>query len=339
MKKRFFIGLAKLIGSLAVIAAILILLFSMRESKSLAYFFNSKSNVESNTVIENGDADFYIYCSDVNKTSIYKFGYAVKSSDLNDSVKELLDELKKVPETRSLVSPIPQNVSVLNFSYGEDGQLILDFDENYYEMSSLDEVICRSSIVKTICQLKDINDIEFFVGGFPLMLNEEVPVGLMNSLDFVDNTGAISDFDEQYFLKVYFTDESGNMLQISQLKVESILSKTPEELVLSQLLSGPLESQENLKPVIPADTVVNKVKTIDGTCYVDFNEHFIDGIEGVKKDVIVYSVVNSLCELKGISKVKITINGSDDVIFGNNDFSEFLLMKPGLIADEKAGGK
>lgn len=60
---------------------------------------------------------------------------------------------------------------------------------------------------------------------------------------------------------------------------------------------------------IPDGTELLNVSTKDGICYVDFNEKFMDKMEGIKDEVVIYSVVNSLVELSTINKVQFTING------------------------------
>lgn len=339
MKKKFvLLGLLKLLFSLLIIGIILCLFFFMGEDKSLYYLFSEKADNEKIAIIDgNNDAKTYIYCTDMNYSGTYKYSYELKANGQSEQIKELLEKLYDMPLESSYINAIPSYVGILNYRFGEDVQLIIDFDEKYYEMSSIEEAICRSSIVKTICQLDGISEVEFYINGIPLM-NEEKPIGAMTSLDFVDNTGAISDYNQKYDLNIYFTDAEGKTLHLTEIFVESVASKLPEELVLNQLINGPLESQMDLRPVLPLETKVNKVKTTDGICYVDFNEHFLDGLEGVKKDITVYSVVNSLCEIKGISKVKITINGDDKIVYGNSDFSDFMILKPSLIFDEKAGG-
>ena len=64
----------------------------------------------------------------------------------------------------------------------------------------------------------------------------------------------------------------------SLLRVEYDGQRTLEEIVLYELIEGPLEAQTDLFPVMPEETAVNKVYSKDGICYVDFNSKFLTKI-------------------------------------------------------------
>jgi len=77
-----------------------------------------------------------------------------------------------------------------------------------------------------------------------------------------------------------------------------------------------------MQPVIPKGTVLNKVTTRDGVCFVDFNEKFMEKRAGITAEVAIYSVVNSLTELSNVYKVQFLINGETKKTYQNLDFSQ-----------------
>ena len=79
------------------------------------------------------------------------------------------------------------------------------------------------------------------------------------------------------------------------------------------------------------------VRTIDGICYVDLSEDFMTKPGKISDEVAVYSVVNSLCELQGITRVTLTVNGNERKNYGKVNINDFMSLKPELIAQEKAG--
>ena len=61
---------------------------------------------------------------------------------------------------------------------------------------------------------------------------------------------------------------------------------------------------------IPEDTRVNSVSLVSGVCYLDLSEEFEGSVEGIKSELVVYSVVNSLTSFNNINSVMITIDGN-----------------------------
>lgn len=280
-----------------------------------------------------------IFCTDTAKTQLCWEYYSLESEDINAQIEELLQQLGRSPESKTYVSVKPDNVNINNFYFGPDGQLILEVDNAYLEMSAVDEVLCRSGIVKTLCQLEGVDYVEFYNNGQTLILQNDLPLGQMSDADFIDSTGGTMNFMQTLNLTIYLADETGTMMTESMLVVYNDGSASMEELVLQQLIYGPLNEQTHLNPVIPEGTKVNKVTTKDGICYVDFNEAFMEKIEGLTDEVAIYSVVNSLAELPNVTKVQFSINGELKKTYRTLDFSGLFDRRPDLITNEKAGEK
>ena len=51
---------------------------------------------------------------------------------------------------------------------------------------------------------------------------------------------------------------------------------------------------------------------VEGVCYVNLGESFRNQNAEVNEEIVLYSIVNSLTELPGVSKVQISVNGSTD---------------------------
>ncbi len=284
---------------------------------------------------ENDGYENYIYCTDTDHSGLYRYG--INLSNFNDKTEALINGVAAVPVDIMLVSALPADVKITGYTYGQDGQLIIDFNEKYLSMSNVDEALCRASVVLTMSQLASVDYVEFTVMGMPVMMNEERSLGLMSAKDFIDSNESFIYIEKNYEIPVYFADETGKMLVFSQCAGFSENDRSVEECVIHRLIKGPENNDEGLLAVLPEGTVLNKIKSADGICYVDFNEHFLDGREGIKNQVIVYSVVNSLCELPGIGRVKITVNNETRKNYGKVDISDFLISSPELIANEKAG--
>ncbi len=61
---------------------------------------------------------------------------------------------------------------------------------------------------------------------------------------------------------------------------------------------------------IPAGTRVNSVSVVSGVCYLDLSAEFENSVEGIKSELVVYSLVNSITGFSNINKVMITIDGN-----------------------------
>lgn len=82
-------------------------------------------------------------------------------------------------------------------------------------------------------------------------------------------------------------------------------------IIVKELIKGP-SSASGLKPIVPKTTTVRSTINIkSGVATVDLSKDFIEKHPGGKKaeELTLYSIVNSLTELKEIEKVKFTIDG------------------------------
>lgn len=53
----------------------------------------------------------------------------------------------------------------------------------------------------------------------------------------------------------------------------------------------------------------------DSVCYINFDSTFLNVKPELNEYIPIYSIVNSLCELTTVTKVRILVNGSQDVMF------------------------
>jgi germination protein M len=80
-----------------------------------------------------------------------------------------------------------------------------------------------------------------------------------------------------------------------------------EKLVIEQLMEGPKE--KGRLATIPSGTKLITISVVDGVCYVNLDEMFLNQNQEISEQVVLYSVVDSLTELSTIDKVQISING------------------------------
>lgn len=242
-----------------------------------------------------------IYYINTKTSGLVSEPYNLIGKEKDEKVQELLYMLKKKPESIIYKSAMTDKAVVKDFAFNEDGQLTVNFDMAYGELTGIPEVLCRAVIVKTLCQLPEVEYIQFNVNGQPLM-NSDGVVGLLTEEDFVDSTGGVTN----YKVKLYFSNEEGNALVEYVTDIKYTGSGTIEELVLEKLIEGPTEV--GMYRTIPEGTSLLNVTKKDGICYVDFNEKFLDKLPDVSDQITIFSIVNTLVELPNINKVQFMIN-------------------------------
>ena len=257
--------------------------------------------------IKEAENSYKIYYVSSSEDKLVSEDYVAKEEETNKLIAELLKQLNNVPDGTALKKPIPDSVDLKSKSL-KDGVLTLDFSESYHQLTGISEILRRASVVKTLCQIKEVKKVEYRVENQPLMYSELNPVGAMSADDFIDNTGGETTYYQTVQISLYYTNADGKKLYQTRHNVEFDGTISLEELVIRQLMAGPLDN-DKLAPVMPPGTKLNKVTFKDGICYVDFSKEFLEGREGVSDEVIVYSVVNSLSEISSVTKVQFFIDG------------------------------
>lgn len=148
-------------------------------------------------------------------------------------------------------------------------------------------------------------------------------------MDFRD-TG---DFDKKIYslefivsekakVTLYFPDK--DVMNLEKEVREIHIRGSIEKSILSELMKGP-ESGE-LNPSLSGNITVISVATKDGLCTIDFSSEFREHNTGgsTKEYMAIMSIVKSLCEVEGIERVKINIEGEENPQFGGH----FTLEEP-----------
>ena len=225
-------------------------------------------------------------------------------------VTECLGSLQTAPENENLKMTIPDGVQVLESKYDSGNkQADIYFNEAYSAIPKNEEILVRAAVVKTLTQFDKVIDyVQFFVGGEPLPDSDGKTMIMMNS-DFVEDTKADVKHLNQSLIKLYFASTDGTQLAFEDVNVHYLKTTSLEKVIVESLISGPIS--RNLNPTLSSDVKINNdVNVVDGICYVDFNQRFLDRINDQNFVLNVYSVVNSLTELTYIEKVQITIDGN-----------------------------
>ena len=251
---------------------------------------------------------------DKDQTKIVRSDYEPNAavSDTTLLINELMDVLASDSGDVELVCPIPENVTVTDTRL-KNGDLKVYFDETYYSMSSVREILCRLALVQTLTQVDGVDCLEFFVDGEPLTDTQGEKVGKMTQDDFVVNPGEQINSIQHATIELYFSNSTGDGLVLETQRVYYNSNVSLEKLVIEHLLAGP--KGEDAIASLPAETALVNVSVADRICYVNFDEGFRTQNYDIQEPIVIYSLVDSLVALPHIDKVQISVNGDTSGVY------------------------
>ncbi len=274
-----------------------------------------------------------VYYLNKDATAIVPVSFEMTGDGPEVKVEEFLAKLEETPENVDLRRTIPENVKILNYVLDRK-QLYLDFSVEYLNMDRATEVLVRAALVKTMVQVEEVSFIGIRVAGEPLKDSKGTSIGLMNENTFLDNMGSEENATKIVNLNLYFANKAGDKLKSQSTVIEYNANVAVEKVVVEQLIAGPTE--QGYYATIPKDTKVMSVTTKDGVCYVSLDTGFTAQGYDVLGTVTIYSIVNSLTELPGITSVQILVNGETSITYKGNISLETIFQKnPEIIEKEK----
>lgn len=204
---------------------------------------------------------------------------------------------------------------------------------NFKDSVPAAKILCKASIVKSLTQIEGVNAVSFMIdmpeldfvqtqtdeyGIIPVQIPENVETYTADS--FVGDV-VNTDDNQVQDVKIYFANVVGDRLQSMAIPINMSSNVSPEQQVIEELISG--TNEKGYYPTIPDGTSLISVSTKDGVCYVDFTEDFMKLDTNVMDQIVLYSVVNSLCELPTVNKVAFTIQGEQQELYnGNIEFNK-----------------
>ena len=263
---------------------------------------------------DDNESTYRIYCLDKDENKLLSYEYDTLQTDLNELAKELVKAMSEIPDDVKKKEVIKDfTVTDINIS---DRQITLTVSETYRIMPPEKEVLIRAAIVKTLGQIDGIDYVAMKLPGEDLLDALGQPIGPMTVAQYVDNAEDEFNTYDNIELVLYFADSDGEGLIKTIRKVEYNTNIAPEKLVVEQLIAG--VAADDLKETVNPQTEIINVTVKDGICYVNLTSAFLTLPEGIRPEVALYSVTDSLVELSGISKVQLSVEGNSDIMLGEN---------------------
>ena len=257
---------------------------------------------------------YKIYYLNASMTRLAPREYHTDTKGQEELVAELMNEFLNVPNDVDSQVALSDKVGYLGYRQ-EERVLFLYFDAGYtnrVNMKNTREILCRAALAKTMTQIDGIDYISIYVADQPLLDSYGNPVGVMADSDFIEGISDINAYEKSQ-LRLFFADETGSRLVEESREVVHSINTSLERLIVEELIKGP--GTEGGFPTLPGDTKLLNVSLNENICYINFDSTFLNNTLEVKEYIPIYSIVNSLSEISTVSKVQITINGSQDVMF------------------------
>lgn len=258
-----------------------------------------------------GDVGYTIYYLNASGNQLVGNSYGPEATEKEELIRELLEKLSSVPADLECQSALPSQVEKMTYRI-EKNVLHLYADANYALMNSVQEILCRAALTKTLTQIPGIDYLAIYCAEQPIVDGTGNPVGLLSASDFVDGIRDVNSF-ERTELTLYFANADGDALVKEKREVMRSTNTSVEKLIVEQLIVGPQTS--GAYATLPKDVKLLSVSVNESVCSINLDATFLSNTLEVKEYIPIYSIVNSLTELSTVSRVQIRINGSEDAVF------------------------
>ena len=283
------------------------------------------------TETDKASAGYVQYFVNEEETKLLQDAFKTEKTEVNDLVASMTDTLQKQENSSYVIRLLPEDVSILSVHLDQD-VLTVNLSSAYRQMNKTREILTRAGLVKSFTQFEGIQGVRLEVEGQDLTDQNDMALGVLTAADFVEGEGREIDAYQYGTFTLYFSDASGKKLVQEKQKVYYSTSVPKEREVVELLLHGPLS--QDLKATLPSDLKILSVTLSDGIVYVNLDPAFLNGTSEISEKVVVYSLVNSLLELEGTSKVQISVNGETKYVLGDGiDLSKFLTKNTELIGE------
>lgn len=276
---------------------------------------------------ESNDGKILIYYANNTADDLHYKAEKIKTKDVEpiDIILNLLDKMFDANlEEESYYSVKPQEVEINSINL-KDGVVAIDFNSEYLKLTNVREIILRAGVVLTLIQVPDVIGVTFTVDNAPIRNSNQETIGTMTKEQFVNvllnEEGMLK---QTIDLKVYFANENKDKL-VGVPYTFSIdnTSLSMEEYLITKLIEGPQDiSNENaseiidtpkVNPTLEKNVTLISVVTTDKTCYINFGSDFLEQHQEVSDEIMIYSIVNTICQLPYVASVQFLIDGEKDV--------------------------
>lgn len=247
------------------------------------------------------------------------------SGDLQIS-QAVLTALLAGPTQSGSTSAFPAGVTVKTFAINR-GVASVDLSAEYASASALDMRIADRCLVNTLVGVCGIQRVMITVDGNPHPYFGYMPV---SKSDFVSESGAF--FAQEVTVTLYLPRTGSDYLGVYSSSFEKSYGADLAESITKFLISGNFGS--DFDRVAPSASCLRSVTSYNGTVYIDLSRDFLyedDSNRQSRLALYVYSIVNSLTELKEIDSVVFTFDGRTEGAIAGMSFSQPFVYNSAIV--------
>ena len=229
-----------------------------------------------------------------------------------DPLEGLVECLLSGPISGGLRSPIPDNVRQLSAPAVEDGVCQVNLSEGYGSLSGVELTLADYCITLTLCQVPGVEAVSINVQGAPIPYRNRQ---ILRAED-VHLTGG-EDQPVRLSVWLYYPTADGTALTAEHREIAIAEEDSSVTALLTAFLEGPREPGSRLP--LPEGTTLLSAWSEGGVCYVNFSAPFRDAAPQSRREarLLLYAVVNTLCQLPGVESVRLLVEGESLEQFGD----------------------
>ena len=235
----------------------------------------------------------------------------IEVDDERAMVEAVLTGLLEGPHTAALLPSIPADIiQGARIRASVDNTLRITFSESFAYIGPFEIIDATSSLVYTLTELDFINQLEFYIGDYPMRDGDGVEIGFRDrTTTRLEEIITPIDIQSTVTVVLYFVDEQMMALVPEERDITLNPLEDNVHAILDALLEGP--QTPGLYAIIPEGITYNTVEHMLDTVFVDFPQDFYDALTmggSALEEMMVFSLVNTLTEQADIRRVQIFID-------------------------------
>ena len=261
-----------------------------------------------------------LYFPDNEKKNMVSEERAVPDGE-EDLLMFAVNALIKGPESEGSKKAMPDGTRILGLELS-DNIATVNLSAQFNTGSRIDKLWSRYALINTLCDIKGVSKTQILVEGEVITsISSNEPLGPMGKDDIVTDITQVT--NDTTVATLYFADENAMYLVPESREIVLKEGEKLETAVAQALFAGP--KNERLYSALPQGVKVLSTETKDGICFLNLSAEFsAAGMGGSMEMLAVYSVVNTLCDVEGVEKVQILVEGKKIDEFGHLSLSESL---------------
>ena len=274
-----------------------------------------------------------LYFINEDGTGIVSTPHKIRYKNDEELIYSTLEMLRKGPPTAKFGRIMPKDTQINGVEFSGGGFLTVHFSENFRSDDPSKNVLSGYAVVKSLCSTAHVSSVQVLVNGEPLKDRDNKALENISASEINLETEEYR--SEMRQVDLYFADAVEKKL-VRETRTIKITDQQPvEQYIINELIKG--TKNKKLKSLLSKKTVLVSVDVEENICYLKFKSNFLKDNAGTDEhdQLVIYSIANSLTELKTLSRVQFYMDGKRVENFGSVRIKDYIERNTGII---RAGG-